>query len=161
MNYNKAFPYAVAALVIVILAIVFTVLYQDGTFKFGSQETTVGNAVVELVVQDGQVTHEPIADFNQYIAAADKPVFVDFWAEWCTPCRLAAPFIELLAVEYDGRASIVKIDVDQAMALAGQYKAQSIPQFSVFKDGELVESTAGYADSMQDSLRQLIDRQLP
>ena len=130
MNYKKAFPFAVTALVIVILAIILMVLYQDGILKLGAQNTTAGNAVVQLVVDQGSVKKEPIADFNKFIAAADKPVFVDFWAEWCPPCRLAAPFVEQLAVEYDGRAIIVKIDVDQAMALASQYKAQSIPQFS-------------------------------
>jgi thioredoxin len=161
MNYKKAFPFAVAALVIVILAIILMVLYQDGILKTGTRNTTAGNAVVQLVVNQGSVKQEPIADFNAFIAAADKPVFVDFWAEWCPPCRLAAPFVEQLAIEYEGKAIIVKIDVDQAMALASQYKAQSIPQFSVFSGGKLVESTAGYADSMQNSLRQMIDRLLP
>ena len=161
MNYKKAFPFAVTALVIVILAIILMVLYQDGILKLGAQNTTAGNAVVQLVVDQGSVKKEPIADFNKFIAAADKPVFVDFWAEWCPPCRLAVPFVEQLADEYDGRAIIVKIDVDQAMALASQYKAQSIPQFIVFSGGKLVESTAGYADSIQDSLRQMIDRLLP
>jgi thioredoxin 1 len=161
MIQKKAFPILVAVLVLLIAAIVLVVLFQDGTLKLGTRQTTVANdAVVQLVVTDGTVRHEPVDDFQTFVKAADKPVFVDFWAEWCPPCRLAAPFIEQLALEYDGRAIIVKVDVDQASDLARLYGAQSIPQFSVFVGGALSESIAGYAEFMQDDLRQMLDKNL-
>lgn len=161
MNLKKAFPVIVVVLILAIAAVILFVLFQDGTLKAGSKEQQETSAVVLLVVENTTIRHEPIADFNLFIADADIPVFVDFWAAWCGPCRLAAPFIEQLASEYQDKAHIVKVDVDQAAVLARQYNAQSIPQFSVFKDGKLIESSAGYADSIQDSLRQMIEKQLP
>ena len=162
MNQKKAFPILVAVLILLIVAIILVVLFKDGTLRLGTQQTAApDDAVVQLIVTDGTVRHEPVEDFQAFVKAADKPVFVDFWAEWCPPCRAAAPFIEQLALEYDGKAIIVKIDVDRKNDLARLYGAQSIPQFSVFVGGELAESTAGYADFMQDDLRQMLDNNLP
>lgn len=161
MNEKKAFPIAVVILAILIIAIVLVVLYQDGTIKLGSGSTTVANqAVIHLVPEGEAIKEVPIDDFEAFIESADRPVFVDFWAEWCPPCREASPFVKQLALDYDGEAHIVKVNVDLAMALATRYKAQSIPQFTVFVDGSAVESVAGYAEAMQDDLRALIDRQL-
>ena len=162
MNQKKAFPFVIAALILAIAVIVIYVLFMDGTIQFGRGNAgSIDDAIVQLVVRQGKVEKVPVADFNAFVTSADKPVFVDFWADWCPPCRLAAPFVEQLAVEYDGRAHILKVDVDRAAALARQYNAQSIPQFSVFAGGQLIESTAGYADSVQNNLRQMIERQLP
>jgi thioredoxin 1 len=164
MNLQKAFPFAIAALVLVILAIIFSVLTQDGTIKLrpSTATTTLPNsAVVKLVVTDGKVTSEPVQDFLAFVQSADRPVFADFWAAWCGPCRDAAPFVEQLALDYDGRAFILKVDVDQATALARSFNAQSIPLFVVFAGGQEVDRALGYAASLQGSLRQMIDNQLP
>ncbi len=161
MNKNKVFYSVAAGLVVIILGIVFVTIYQSKASGQTGKDQSSQGAVVLLSADTASIKEEALADFNKFIAEAKEPVFVDFWAAWCAPCRLAAPFVEQLAQEYAGKALIVKINVDDAKDLARQYNAQSIPQFSVFKDGKLVESTAGYADSMQNKIRQMIDRQLP
>lgn len=161
MNKNKVFYSVALALVAVILVIVLFTVFKDKVGnKPGSAQMAEG-AVVLLTADGSTVNQEAVQDFNKFIAEAKQPVFVDFWAPWCSPCRLAAPFVEQLAHEYADKALIIKINVDDAKDLARQYNAQSIPQFSIFKDGKLIESAAGYADSMQGKYRQMIDRQLP
>jgi thioredoxin 1 len=72
-------------------------------------------------------------------------VLVDFWAAWCGPCRMIAPVIEELAEEYEGRATIAKVDVDTAPEVAGQFGIRSIPTVLFFKNGELVDQMIGAA----------------
>lgn len=161
MNLKKTFPIAVIVLAILIIAIVLVVLYQDGTLKLGSkQEQTTSAAVVELISDNGKISERAIADFEAFIKETDQPVFVDFWAEWCPPCKAAAPFIEELAVTYDGKAHVVKINVDLANDLAIRYGAQSIPQFSVFSDGSQVSNTVGYAPSMEQKMIDMIESEI-
>lgn len=80
--------------------------------------------------------------FEQLIAD-EKLVVVDYTATWCGPCRLTAPLIDQLAIEYEGRATVVKIDIDQAKENAKKYGIRSIPAVLVFKDGEVVENIVG------------------
>ncbi len=82
-------------------------------------------------------------DFEAVALKAVVPVLVDFWASWCGPCRMVAPFVDQLAEEYDGRAVIAKVDVDESPALAGQYGVMSIPTLMVFKNGAMVEKCVG------------------
>lgn len=77
--------------------------------------------------------------------AGDKPVFVDFYAEWCGPCKMAAPIIEGLADEYKDKAIITKVDVDENRELAQKFNVLSIPTVVVFKNGQEVERTVGFA----------------
>ena len=77
------------------------------------------------------------------ILAGDKPVFVDFWATWCGPCRMVGPFVEQLADEFDGQVTFVKVDVDEEPDLARRYQIYSIPNMIIFKDGEIVEQIVG------------------
>jgi thioredoxin 1 len=69
---------------------------------------------------------------------------VDFWAEWCGPCRLVAPIVEELAGEYAGRVKVTKVDVDDNQRLAMRYSIMSIPTLGVFKGGEMIERIVGY-----------------
>ncbi|MGH2376747.1 MAG: thioredoxin, partial [bacterium] len=82
--------------------------------------------------------------FEQEVSKAELPVLVDFWAEWCGPCRMVAPIVEELAGEYAGRVKVVKIDVDDNQRLAMRYSIMSIPTLGVFKGGKLVERIVGF-----------------
>jgi thioredoxin 1 len=77
------------------------------------------------------------------LLAKEKLVVVDYTATWCGPCRLISPLIDRLATEYDGRATVVKIDIDQNKDNAKKYGIRSIPAVLMFKDGELVENLVG------------------
>ncbi len=81
--------------------------------------------------------------FNQLITTTDKPVLVDFWAEWCGPCRMVSPAIEKLAKEFKGRMLTVKVNVDDKPHVAGQYQIQSIPTIMMFKNGQPVMRLTG------------------
>ena len=74
---------------------------------------------------------------------SDIPVFVDFWAEWCGPCRMVGPVVEELANDYDGKVKFVKVNVDEAQLLAGKFNIMSIPTLVLFKNGEIIEQIVG------------------
>ena len=97
-------------------------------------------------------------DFENSVLGADGPVLVDFWAEWCGPCRMIAPTIEALAVDYAGRLTVGKLNVDDSPATAGQYGVRSIPTLLLFKGGEVVESVVGLADKAR--LQAIVDKHL-
>jgi thioredoxin len=82
--------------------------------------------------------------FEQEVLRSDVPVLVDFWAEWCGPCRMVAPIVEELAGEYAGRLKVTKVDVDDNQRLAMRYSIMSIPTLGVFRGGEMIERIIGY-----------------
>jgi len=83
------------------------------------------------------------AEFNAEVIQSDKPVVVDFFANWCGPCKMIAPLLEQISDEVAGQASIVKIDVDQNKEMASQYGVKSIPTLIIFKNGEVVDKIVG------------------
>jgi thioredoxin 1 len=83
------------------------------------------------------------ASFEDDVLRADRPVVVDFWAEWCMPCRLIAPVLDEIAEEQVGRLIVAKLNVDENPATADAYRVQSIPLMGVFSGGELVKSILG------------------
>ena len=85
------------------------------------------------------------ADFEKTILNSDKPAIVDFWAEWCGPCRMVGPIIDELSSDYDGKAVVAKIDVDSNQIFAAKYGVRNIPTVLLFKDGELVSRQVGVA----------------
>ena len=82
-------------------------------------------------------------DFQQEVLESDTPVLVDFWAEWCAPCKMVAPILDELAEEYDGRVKFTKLDVDSSPQIAVQYGIRSIPTLLVFKGGSPVSQVVG------------------
>jgi thioredoxin 2 len=83
------------------------------------------------------------AGFDAIVGAAKVPVLVDFWAEWCGPCKMAAPEVKELAREMAGKAIVLKVDTDANQALGARFRVQSIPNFMVFKEGQVVKQQAG------------------
>ena len=84
------------------------------------------------------------ADFETSVLNADTPVLVDFWAEWCPPCKRIAPELDGLAADMEGKLKVVKVDVDSDSDLAANYGVTSIPALLLFKGGKLVEQFAGF-----------------
>lgn len=82
-------------------------------------------------------------NFNDEIESGEGLAMVDFWAEWCGPCRMVGPVIEALAKEYEGQVKVGKLDVDENPATATRFNVRSIPSILFFKDGELVDTVMG------------------
>ncbi|MGB3585014.1 MAG: thioredoxin [Tunicatimonas sp.] len=97
------------------------------------------------------------SNFNEIINS-DQPVLVDFWAEWCGPCKMIAPVVDELATDYDGKAVVGKVDVDSNPEVAGKFGIRSIPTLLVFKNGEIVDKQVGAVN--KSVLSQKLDAQL-
>ena len=91
----------------------------------------------------GSITHLSAATFDEVIGGADSPVIVDFWAEWCGPCKMIAPILEELAAEHEGTLQVAKLNVDDAPDLARRFEVMSIPTLLVFRDGEVAKRIVG------------------
>ena len=97
-------------------------------------------------------------NFDESVIKSSVPVLVDFWAEWCGPCRMIAPTVEVLATEYGGKVTIGKLNVDDNPNTAMQFGVRSIPTLLLFKGGEVVESVVGLTDKTR--LQALLDKHL-
>ncbi|HEX5001523.1 MAG TPA: thioredoxin [Bacteroidia bacterium] len=82
-------------------------------------------------------------NFDQMVINSDKPVLVDFWAEWCGPCRMVGPIVEELSKDYDGKAVIGKVDVDSNPGISMKYGIRNIPTLLIFKGGQIVDKQVG------------------
>lgn len=89
------------------------------------------------------------ANFEEEVLHSDIPVLVDFWAEWCAPCRMLAPAVAQIAEEYAGRVKVGKVNVDEEGELAMQYRVASIPMLVFFKKGEAVRKMIGLCSKTQ------------
>lgn len=87
--------------------------------------------------------------FEEDVLKSDKPVLVDFWAEWCGPCRMVGPVVDELADEFEGKARIGKVDVDNNPEISTKYGIRSIPSLLIFKNGEVVDQIVGAVPKAQ------------
>lgn len=101
------------------------------------------------------VKHIGDKDFEAEVIKSTLPVLVDFWAEWCGPCKMIGPILDQLSQDYAGKLKIVKINVDEHQQHATQYNVRGIPTLLIFKDGKLIKTQVGALNKSQ--LSQLID----
>lgn len=83
------------------------------------------------------------SDFNEVVLGSDQPVVVDFWAEWCGPCRLVHPELEKIRQEFEGKIQVVKLNIDEAPNVAAKYGVMSIPTIALFVDGAIKSQVVG------------------
>lgn len=102
------------------------------------------------------VTHVGDADFEQEVLKSAEPVLVDFWAEWCEPCKRIEPILHDLAEQYEGKLRIAKVNVETSAALASKFQVRGLPTFIIFKDGQVHDTQIGAVSRMQ--LTQFIER---
>jgi thioredoxin 1 len=95
-------------------------------------------------------------NFQTDVLGADKPVLVDFWAEWCGPCRMIAPTVEAIAEEYDGKAGVYKMNVDENMTVPNQFGIRGIPTLILFKGGQEQERIVGAVT--REAIARVIDK---
>ncbi len=89
------------------------------------------------------IKHVTDATFSSDVLKSDKPVLVDYWAEWCGPCKMIAPVLDELSKQYEGRLQIAKLNVDENREMPAQYGIRGIPTLQLWKNGELVRSLVG------------------
>ncbi len=96
------------------------------------------------------------ANFEQEVLKSDKPVLVDFWAEWCAPCRMMSPTVEAIADQYSDRAKVGKLNVDESPSVATRYNIRGIPTLLLFKNGEVQEQVVGATS--KDTILKMLDK---
>ena len=89
------------------------------------------------------------ANFDEIVGGTDKPVVLDFWAAWCGPCRMIGPLIEEMHTEYEGKAIIGKVDVDNNQGIASKFGIRNIPTVAFLKNGEVVDKSVGVVPKAQ------------
>ena len=91
------------------------------------------------------IVHTTDATFTQDVLKSEKPVLLDFWAEWCGPCKMIAPSLEEISVELAGKVKVAKVNIDENPEIAAQYGVRSIPTLAMFKAGEVADIKVGAA----------------
>jgi thioredoxin 1 len=104
------------------------------------------------------IVHTSDSKFEADVLKSPKPVLIDFWAEWCGPCKAIAPTLEAVAKDYLGRAKVVKINVDQNIAVPSRYNIKGIPTLLLFRDGAVRDQSVG--TNTRENIAKVIDKHL-
>jgi thioredoxin 1 len=107
------------------------------------------------------VTEVNDANFESEVLKSSRPVMVDFGAVWCAPCRTLSPTVESVAEKYQGKAKIVKLNVDENVASSSSYGVKGIPTLILFRDGKEAERVVGVPPNAKDYISQMLDKHLP
>jgi thioredoxin 1 len=99
-------------------------------------------------------------NFESEVVKSPQPVLVDFWAAWCGPCRMLAPTVESVAEKYQGKAKIVKLNVDENVDSSSSYGIKGIPTLILFRDGKEAERVVGVPSNAKDYISQMLDKHL-
>jgi len=100
------------------------------------------------------------ANFEAEVLKSEQPVLVDFWAAWCAPCRMLTPTVEAVAEKYQGKAKVVKLNVDENIDSSSRYGIKGIPTLILFSKGKEAERVVGVPSNAKESISGMIDRQL-
>jgi len=106
----------------------------------------------------GKILEVGDQNFETEVLNSEVPVLVDFWAAWCAPCRMLAPVVDAIATKYDGKAKVVKLNVDENISTAGKYNIKGIPTLLLFKNGVIKEQIVG--NTTRDTISKMIDHHL-
>jgi thioredoxin 1 len=129
-----------------------------GLLSVADASVTVVNpfhSFLEITVSD-KITHVSDAAFQQTVLESDTPVLLDFWAEWCGPCKSIAPVLDQLADQYEGKLKVVKINIDENQQTPRQYGVRGIPTLMIFKNGKVEATQIGAVGKSQ--LDQMIQK---
>jgi len=120
--------------------------------------TYLGTLITQRLITMGITKVSDAKTWEIDVMSSQLPVFVDFWAEWCGPCRMVSPVVEELATEYEGKINFVKVNVDEANELASKYNIFSIPTLAIFNKGEIIGQQVGAAS--KESYKNMIESAL-
>jgi|TARA_B100001971_G_C17830529_1_gene353549 thioredoxin 1 len=139
---------------LLLIASYTTLNLSSKTKPLNNYEPTLTEEVIKIT-EPIEVT---VANFKEEVLDSDIPVVVDFWAPWCGPCKLAAPVLEKIALDYQGRAKVAKVNVDDAPELAQQYNVRGIPTLNIYVDGKVTDQVIGFTAGYEDSIKAILDR---
>ena len=96
-----------------------------------------------------QVASVGEGNFEAEVVESSQPVVVDFWAEWCPPCKMLSPLLDKVAAQYEGRLKVVKCNIEENQDIAAKYAIYSIPNLLFFRDGQVIDQSVGYMEEIQ------------